>query len=144
MRSFRPPRGGTPDHAVGGRSLDPALLTGHHEDRRRALEWADVRAHGGRAEPKRWSLRARAGHNSHCGTTLSHGSRRLPAERRKGPAFAGPFVETSLESVALAADSVPGVARCVLDVVPSLLRNCLLYTSDAADDLLCVDLGGRR
>src|SRR5450756_2405437 len=25
-----------------------------------------------------------------------------------------------------------------------LLRVCLLYTSDAADDLLCVDLGGRR
>ena len=24
------------------------------------------------------------------------------------------------------------------------IRNCLLYTSDAADDLLCVDLGGRR
>ena len=23
-------------------------------------------------------------------------------------------------------------------------RGCLLYTSDAADDLLCVDLGGRR
>ena len=28
---------------------------------------------------------------------------------------------------------------------PAVLRNgCLLYTSDAADDLLCVDLGGRR
>eukprot|EP00657_Telonema_sp_P-1_P007565 TRINITY_DN2755_c0_g1_i1.p1 TRINITY_DN2755_c0_g1~~TRINITY_DN2755_c0_g1_i1.p1 ORF type:complete len:110 (+),score=26.40 TRINITY_DN2755_c0_g1_i1:247-576(+) len=26
----------------------------------------------------------------------------------------------------------------------TLLKNCLLYTSDAADDLLCVDLGGRR
>ena len=27
----------------------------------------------------------------------------------------------------------------------SLVKNsCLLYTSDAADDLLCVDLGGRR
>src|SRR5450756_3150258 len=26
---------------------------------------------------------------------------------------------------------------------PSLF-SCLLYTSDAADDLLCVDLGGRR
>eukprot|EP00657_Telonema_sp_P-1_P005266 TRINITY_DN22514_c0_g1_i1.p1 TRINITY_DN22514_c0_g1~~TRINITY_DN22514_c0_g1_i1.p1 ORF type:complete len:173 (-),score=74.22 TRINITY_DN22514_c0_g1_i1:13-531(-) len=26
----------------------------------------------------------------------------------------------------------------------SALRDCLLYTSDAADDLLCVDLGGRR
>src|SRR5659263_632385 len=24
------------------------------------------------------------------------------------------------------------------------LKPCLLYTSDAADDLLCVDLGGRR
>ena len=29
---------------------------------------------------------------------------------------------------------------------PLRLRHdiCLLYTSDAADDLLCVDLGGRR
>src|SRR5450756_3087891 len=26
----------------------------------------------------------------------------------------------------------------------TLSINCLLYTSDAADDLLCVDLGGRR
>src|SRR5680860_1880404 len=27
---------------------------------------------------------------------------------------------------------------------PALPSSCLLYTSDAADDLLCVDLGGRR
>ena len=27
---------------------------------------------------------------------------------------------------------------------PWRLCPCLLYTSDAADDLLCVDLGGRR
>ena len=26
----------------------------------------------------------------------------------------------------------------------NLFFDCLLYTSDAADDLLCVDLGGRR
>ena len=26
----------------------------------------------------------------------------------------------------------------------ALVGTCLLYTSDAADDLLCVDLGGRR
>ena len=26
----------------------------------------------------------------------------------------------------------------------SLTRPCLLYTSDAADDMQCVDLGGRR
>ena len=25
-----------------------------------------------------------------------------------------------------------------------VLRDCLLYTSDAADDLLCVELGGSR
>ena len=25
-----------------------------------------------------------------------------------------------------------------------LVINCLLYTSDAADDMQCVDLGGRR
>ena len=32
------------------------------------------------------------------------------------------------------------------DDVPTLglYKVCLLYTSDAADDLLCVDLGGRR
>ena len=28
--------------------------------------------------------------------------------------------------------------------LPYTLFTCLLYTSDAADDLLCVDLGGRR
>src|SRR5659263_256756 len=28
--------------------------------------------------------------------------------------------------------------------LPALKNTCLLYTSDAADDLLCVDLGGRR
>src|SRR5680860_1088795 len=28
--------------------------------------------------------------------------------------------------------------------LPSPFPSCLLYTSDAADDLLCVDLGGRR
>src|SRR5450756_2555274 len=32
---------------------------------------------------------------------------------------------------------------CKLNV-NGLYTNCLLYTSDAADDLLCVDLGGRR
>src|SRR5680860_1905827 len=30
------------------------------------------------------------------------------------------------------------------DVAPGVAGGCLLYTSDAADDLLCVDLGGRR
>src|SRR5680860_1853818 len=29
-------------------------------------------------------------------------------------------------------------------IILSQFSSCLLYTSDAADDLLCVDLGGRR
>ena len=50
------------------------------------------------------------------------------------------------------------VGRVAVDLVPQHPRGgrgcrctagargqpCLLYTSDAADDLLCVDLGGRR
>src|SRR5450756_2131480 len=36
---------------------------------------------------------------------------------------------------------VPAVQR---EIRESQSRGCLLYTSDAADDLLCVDLGGRR
>src|SRR5450756_2526648 len=31
-----------------------------------------------------------------------------------------------------------------IGIMPGHIHNCLLYTSDAADDLLCVDLGGRR
>ena len=31
-----------------------------------------------------------------------------------------------------------------LTIREALAHSCLLYTSDAADDLLCVDLGGRR
>ena len=30
------------------------------------------------------------------------------------------------------------------DASVSRIKGCLLYTSDAADDLLCVDFGGRR
>ncbi|WP_460413889.1 hypothetical protein, partial [Staphylococcus aureus] len=44
-------------------------------------------------------------------------------------------------------DSAPpaqGLARPVLAVKAALAISCLLYTSDAADDTPCVDLGGRR
>ena len=39
--------------------------------------------------------------------------------------------------------------KIVKDKFPDTIKidmggHCLLYTSDAADDLLCVDLGGRR
>ena len=45
-------------------------LKGGHADQRRALEWADVCAHGGSTEPKRLSLRANASRNSHCAPTV--------------------------------------------------------------------------
>ena len=32
----------------------------------------------------------------------------------------------------------------IASTIIALGTGCLLYTSDAADDLLCVDLGGRR
>ena len=35
------------------------------------------------------------------------------------------------------------VIACLIQYF-ALYTGCLLYTSDAADDLLCVDLGGRR
>src|SRR5450756_426063 len=45
-------------------------------------------------------------------------------------------------------EALPVAVRDALDHVgderPGQPMDCLLYTSDAADDLLCVDLGGRR
>src|SRR5450756_3196031 len=45
--------------------------------------------------------------------------------------------------------AIPSSRATASVIVPTLfhsalLQACLLYTSDAADDLLCVDLGGRR
>ena len=43
-----------------------------------------------------------------------------------------------------AADVVAGMCLPMLLEVAVNANNCLLYTSDAADDLPCVDIGGRR
>jgi len=48
--------------------------------------------------------------------------------------------------VALDFDSLSSAvkfAKQVADLV-GMFKICLLYTSDAADDMQCVDLGGRR
>src|SRR5450756_3112472 len=36
------------------------------------------------------------------------------------------------------------MVSCPNSMIVTISSSCLLYTSDAADDLLCVDLGGRR
>src|SRR5680860_473006 len=57
------------------------------------------------------------------------GASLTPASRK-----ASPNADTARDCVATS-DVPPRTAHCI---------SCLLYTSDAADDLLCVDLGGRR
>ena len=39
---------------------------------------------------------------------------------------------------------LPQLRKDILEVICKYVQICLLYTSDAADDLLCVDLGGSR
>ena len=44
-------------------------------------------------------------------------------------------------------EKAPGLAGSLRSIISPSTREveaCLLYTSDAADDLLCVDLRGRR
>src|SRR5450756_1483352 len=46
---------------------------------------------------------------------------------------------------AIKRDELPELLRLLSQIQGGLrISSCLLYTSDAADDLLCVDLGGRR
>ena len=52
-----------------------------------------------------------------------------------------PLLVTALENEANAILFVKALAT---GLVHTQYSSCLLYTSDAADDLLCVDLGGRR
>ena len=44
--------------------------------------------------------------------------------------------------VALAGEAAPAGRKLTDEPAPA--SGCLLYTSDAADDMQCVDLGGRR
>src|SRR5450756_3021759 len=54
-------------------------------------------------------------------------------ETRHGSWLSGPLMNSKIAQLAFSGTPLGGPAW-----------SCLLYTSDAADDLLCVDLGGRR
>src|SRR5659263_626861 len=57
------------------------------------------------------------------------------------------IIATSSSEVLPALSPIPLIvtSTCLAPLMtPIMVLACLLYTSDAADDLLCVDLGGRR
>src|SRR5450756_3085842 len=54
-----------------------------------------------------------------------------------------PYCLVPLPSIPLLEQLLQGLQTLLIGNL-ILLCSCLLYTSDAADDLLCVDLGGRR
>src|SRR5659263_763342 len=58
------------------------------------------------------------------------------SERREGPTRGSDILYE------FPIDFIEAVSGKTVDI--EIPRICLLYTSDAADDLLCVDLGGRR
>src|SRR5450756_2172788 len=84
--------------------------------------------------PSRKNARLRAGIQKETeGVTLvstRHGPRQFPLR---------PYTDRELGLVA-----VPRTAPDEEEPGADNEDDCLLYTSDAADDLLCVDLGGRR
>ena len=54
-------------------------------------------------------------------------------------------VWTNLNLGEVVPDVMSPMTRSMIEpMFTPLFGSCLLYTSDAADDLLCVDLGGRR
>src|SRR5659263_138985 len=73
---------------------------------------------------------------------------------RSGAKFSMPGMMDTVLNLGLNDDSVQGLAKKTGDerfawdayrrFIQMFGKVCLLYTSDAADDLLCVDLGGRR
>src|SRR5450756_2961747 len=69
-------------------------------------------------------------------------------DARRGASAPGQQARTSVATLALAAAvslaSRLRAAPCAPAGASLGPTSCLLYTSDAADDLLCVDLGGRR
>src|SRR5450756_1772226 len=68
-----------------------------------------------------------------------------PGERRRGVAKPGePGIRAVTEWTVIERFGIATLVEARLKTGRTHQIRCLLYTSDAADDLLCVDLGGRR
>src|SRR5450756_2740951 len=72
----------------------------------------------------------------------------LPGTKEDGLAFCAQAAAKGAQAIAVpegTRDEALGLSEYEREKIIVLrVRDCLLYTSDAADDLLCVDLGGRR
>src|SRR5450756_2261102 len=79
---------------------------------------------------------------SRPGSTFAGGPGGIKQTDRQ--ADGGQGVHSQAVSAGAAGGYPHGADRLVGRALPSPFMACLLYTSDAADDLLCVDLGGRR
>src|SRR5665213_1719144 len=58
--------------------------------------------------------------------------------------FAQPITRSAMQAYGGATVRAWSGEYCESREAAVMINSCLLYTSDAADDLLCVDLGGRR
>ena len=78
-----------------------------------------------------------------AGTTVTD---TMDQERRRGITIQSAVTAFTLDGIDISLVDTPGHPDFIAEIerVLDILDGCLLYTSDAADDLLCVDLGGRR
>ena len=76
-----------------------------------------------------------------------HSLGKLEEMVEKYAAMTGTALPDKIKSAMLLMCGDHGIAKYGVSAYPqevTMQMICLLYTSDAADDLLCVDLGGRR
>src|SRR5680860_1696153 len=87
-------------------------------------------------QPQRPKITAIAGTRAVLTTNVS---------MRTPTATANPICISPRMLALIMAAKVPAMIIPAEVIIPPVIATaCLLYTSDAADDLLCVDLGGRR
>ena len=84
------------------------------------------------------NLAGRHGKGAALYAAKNFGAERGVGEGETGDSYAIPTKDENLQTLPLSA-----VEAAIVRFI-NQARGCLLYTSDAADDMQCVDLGGRR